>query len=110
MTPLRQLRIRAGYSTADAFAKEMGVKAGTYTPYEREGKRPPINLGLKIADILGCSLDQLYGRAPLVEYLGDEEAALVKIYNNLGVDNKTRLRMYLDFLGYLEEKQHGTIG
>lgn len=110
MSRLRELRIRSGYSTATDAAAALGVPPSTYTPYERNGKNPPIWLGLKMSDIFNASLDQIYGRAPVDDSLVGDELDLVKTYNRLGPGNKMRLAMYLEYLGYLEEKEKELIG
>ena len=110
MSKLRELRIRSGYSTATDASAALGVPPSTYTPYERNGKNPPIWLGLKIADIFNASLDQIYGRAPVDDSLTGDELDLVKTYKRLGPGNKMRFAMYLEYLVYLEDKYESTIG
>jgi len=47
--------------TQKELAKEIGVKRTTVAGYETEGKMPPYNTLIKIADTLNCSLDLLLG-------------------------------------------------
>lgn len=61
---LKEIRTAAGYPTARDFAEKHGIAYDTYTSYE-SGKR---NLSLakawELADILGCTLDEIAGREP----------------------------------------------
>ena len=60
---LNQLRKNNGF-TAQQMADMLGVKIRTYRNYESEDRYPSYETLIKIADILGVSLDDLFGRKP----------------------------------------------
>lgn len=47
--------------TQKQLAKKIGIKRTTVAGYESEGKMPPYNTLIKIAQTLNCSLDYLLG-------------------------------------------------
>ena len=110
-TALRKLRMMGGYPTSKSFANKLGIPEMTYSAYERSGV-PPARVAMRIADILGTTLDQSYGRAPIMEvdHTPQDEKELVDLYKSLGRANKARLSMYMEYLGYLEEKEKELIG
>lgn len=59
---LLRLRKASGYRTARSFAEAVGIPPTTYADYEAQPTRIPIERALLIADRLGCSLDEVYGR------------------------------------------------
>lgn len=61
-TRLQELRKRAGFQSAVAFAEHYGINAGTYTNYEQGKRNLTLEKAWEFADLLGCSLDELAGR------------------------------------------------
>lgn len=61
MKQLRVLREAANISTA-TLAKEMGVSSQAVGKWERGEAMPRAELLPKLADLLNCTLDALYGR------------------------------------------------
>ena len=61
-TRLQELRKRAGFQSAVAFAEHYGINAGTYTNYEQGKRNLTLEKAWEFADHLGCSLDELAGR------------------------------------------------
>ena len=64
---LKRLRKEAGYSNRDDFARVCGVQPATYKSWETESRKIRLEDACMIADVLGCSLDELAGRD---EYVG----------------------------------------
>lgn len=63
-TRLQELRKKAGYKSAFAYADHLGIGRSSYTDYE-QGRTPmPLEKAWMIADDLGVSLDELVGRTP----------------------------------------------
>lgn len=62
--PLARIRREAGYPSARALAKELGISESTYSRYESAPARMPLPAAVRIADTLGCSLDDIVGRRP----------------------------------------------
>ena len=104
---LRALRRAAGYTSARAFAEEIGIPTPTYARYEQIDDGPdtpmPIRNAWTIADALGCSIDALVGREPIEPgaVQGDVQAA----YNRLSAAGKRDLDRYLAYLAHLDERE-----
>jgi len=67
-TRLQELRKGAGYKSAKSFAEHLGMNVGTYTSYEQGTRQMPMDVACDICDALGCSLDELAGRTPRINY------------------------------------------
>ena len=61
-TNIQNLRINAGFKSAREFAETSGIKLSTYTNYEKDSSRIPLENAVKIANALNCTLDDLAGR------------------------------------------------
>lgn len=59
---LMRLRKKAGYKNRDDFAAALGVNPFTYKGWEAGRTRLKLDDACDIADLLGCSLDELAGR------------------------------------------------
>ena len=55
---LREMRQRAGLTQTE-LAKRMGVRANTVNQWESGSRHPDVMLAPKLADVLGCTLDEL---------------------------------------------------
>lgn len=84
---LQEMRRAAGFRSAREFAEALGVPVRTYTNYEQGSHVPPLDLLIRMADMLGCTLDELVGREPdggetVVRYrqLSDEAKKAVDYY------------------------------
>lgn len=59
---LQEMRKRAGYKSAKAFAAHIGMPTRTYTNYEQGVRDITLEVAWNLADELGCTLDELAGR------------------------------------------------
>ncbi len=66
---LRERRIEMGYDTQGKLAKALGMTTQTISYYENGERKPDYETFAKIARILNCSLNYLYG----IDDLPDEE-------------------------------------
>lgn len=71
---LQRLRKEAGFKSAAAFAKVLGIKTGTYTSYEQGEAAFSYERAWDMADALDVSLDELGGR----DFPGEGFAATVE--------------------------------
>lgn len=63
-TNLQAMRKAAGYKSAVAFARAIGINEHTYTEYE-QGRIPfTLEQAWEFADALNCTLDEIAGRTP----------------------------------------------
>lgn len=90
-TRLRELRKRAGYRSAKAFAEVVGFSTTGYAEYEQGRRGLSYENAWKIADALNISLDELGGRDwPPSEASGDpRRRTLIESYDALTDDGKT---------------------
>lgn len=58
---IRRTRRRKGWTQAQ-LAEALGIRAGTLSGYEREYRRPDVEMLDRIASVLGVSVDYLLGR------------------------------------------------
>lgn len=61
-TKLQRLRKENGWKSARSFAAHMGYSASTYTAYEQGDVSMSLERACEIADVLGCTLDELADR------------------------------------------------
>lgn len=92
-TRLQELRKRAGFRSARAFAEEAGIKLGTYTDYEQGRTVMSLERAWQFADILHVSLDELAGREfrPKVNYPDPRQAELNRCWESLDQERQDRL-------------------
>ena len=99
-TGLKEIRQEAGYKTAKDLADELGVAGSTITRYEKEPESIPMKAAIRIADMLGCSLDDVVGRENPAT--ADVRGVIQKRFDALMPGRRANLGKYL---GYLEEDQ-----
>ena len=83
-TKLQELRKKAGYKSARAFADEIHMSVGTYTDYEQGRRKFSLEVAWTFADKLRVSLDELAGREwprpPTA--VADDESRLLALYRD----------------------------
>lgn len=107
MLKIKELRIEKGLYQKD-LAEALNTTITTICDYERGRTQPSVEGLIKLANVLEVTTDELIGRANNLgnvvingERLTTEEAELVRIYRNLGNDNKEQL---VTFGKYLETR------
>ena len=100
VTGLKEIRQEAGYKTAKDLADALGVAGSTITRYEKEPESIPMKAAIRIADMLGCSLDDVVGRDNPAT--ADMRGVIQKRFDALMPGRRADLNRYL---GYLEEEQ-----
>lgn len=86
---LRNLRKRAGFRSAQAFAEELGLKPTSYAEYEQGRSRLSYENAWKIADALHISLDELGGRTWPPGMAADAgESQLLEAYRDLNEEGR----------------------
>lgn len=101
---LLRARRGAGYATSASFARVVGIPPSTYKDYEARPSRIPLERASAIADALGCTLDEVYGRVPPAMPAAEAYGMLAS-YAALS----RRSRGELDgFLAYLRQRDRRT--
>ena len=92
-TNLQALRKRAGFKSAAAFAEYAGISVGTYTDYEQGRISLSLERAWELADLLGCTLDELAGRDAIFAEPADRQerkaASRVETYSVIFNDDGT---------------------
>lgn len=83
---LQDLRKEAGFRTAKDFAEAVGIPAPTYTRYEQDPLKIPVDRAWKIADELHCSIDAVVGRKHID--VADMRSDFQKYYDSLSKDSQ----------------------
>ena len=86
---LQELRKEAGFKTAKEFAEAADIPAPTYTRYEQDPAKIPIERAWVIADKLGCSIDAVVGREHID--VGAMRGEFQKYYDTLSTDSQMLL-------------------
>jgi transcriptional regulator with XRE-family HTH domain len=66
---LKELRLRAGL-TQEALARAADVGSDAVRKWETGRRTPMLDMASRLADVLGCTLDELAGRTPLADQGG----------------------------------------
>ncbi len=105
---LFRMRREAGYGSAKDFAKEIHIPYSTYSRYERANEKPdcgiPMEAAWRIADKLGCSIDEVVGRRER----GVERPVPDSSSKRIEKLSPLRRGMLLDYLEYLEYRDDKT--
>lgn len=104
---LKDVRTKRGY-TQQEVADYIGCSAVVYSRYETGTRQPPIDVLMKLSDMLGVTIDYLLGREN-VDYstLSAYEVELVTAARN--ADERARedaLKMLIDHSGKEKERSH----
>lgn len=99
-TNLAQLRMKQGLTQKDV-AQRLGIPATTYQNYEKCLREAPYSVLVELADVLGASLDYLFGRSTesnalekavtAEPYLSDEEKAVICSFLDLPAHTRLAL-------------------
>lgn len=92
---LKQLRQRAGFDSARAFAEASGIPVSTYSRYEQSAENLMVGNAKEIAEKLGCTVEQLVGATD------SRSSAIQMISSTLSEESRKQL---LDFAHYLQDR------
>lgn len=106
MFRIKELRTRYGFSQKDV-AERLGMPVRRYGSYEREERSLSLEDAAMIADVFGCTLDELAGRDfPAPEYSDPRQAELNKCWGECEEGDRTAiLRVAKSFAA--QEKSDG---
>lgn len=102
---LEDIRRASGYKTAKAFAQAIGIPYPTYIRYEGKPSEIPMRKAWELADVLGCTIDELVGRT--VAH-ADHRRDLNRAYEKLSDGSKARMNEYLTFLAFRDTLINGS--
>lgn len=90
---LQRLRKDAGYKSARDFADAHGFTYSTYARYEADPSIIPTKSAWRIADALGCSIDDIVGR----ESPADPRGAVQARFDALDAEGKLLVSQIVEF-------------
>lgn len=94
MFNIKEMRERAGM-TQQEVADTLGVKKGRYGDWERETREINLRDACRLADLFGCTLDELAGHEVKPDY---EWGEIEDIYASLNAVGRDKLVEYADDL------------
>lgn len=106
---MQNLRIKAGFKSARAFAEHIGMSVDTYTGYE-QGKPMPLNTAWKLADLLDCTMDELAGRryprtpVPLED---ERKHRLDELYDSMSDVGREKVVGYAEDIAFVHPRDRG---
>ena len=92
---LRDIRKDAGYKSAKELADKMGIPTPTFSRYEQSPDKIPIKAAWALADVLGCSIDEVVGR---VDRHAPTPGSLQAAYDELPEASKMLVDEYMAFI------------
>lgn len=90
-TRLQELRMRAGYKSAKEFSDKHGISYDTYAAYENGKRNLSLAKAWELADMLGCTLDEIAGRDASKTFTDPMKQWLVDSYEECTTERKRRL-------------------
>lgn len=89
---LKIKRIREAKSLSQQeIADKINVPVRRYGSWEREERKLNFEDAILLAEVLGCTTDELAGRKPIRSYADPEQAALNGYYESMNADGRTAL-------------------
>lgn len=110
---LQELRVAAGYASANEFADALGFNRGTYTGYEQGKGMFSYEKAWTMADALQCSMDELGGRewpSDAHDALSADERSLVGSYRKMDPPDRDKLRGVAETFVVASEKDGAGAG
>lgn len=90
---IQDLRRERGYRSAREFADALGVSPSSLSRYDRDPESIPVKAAWAMADLLGCSIDEVVGREPVTS--GRSE--LQEAYDSLSDATRALVDEFLEF-------------
>lgn len=98
---LQELRRAHGFKSARDFAEAADIPANTYARYESKPESVPLERAWQIADLLECTLDEVYGReAPDT---ADKRGDFQIFYDDLSPENRSLMDEFRAFVAQREQ-------
>lgn len=96
-TNLQAIRKRSGFKSAREFAEYVGINVGTYTNYEQGKANMSLLQAWEIADVLGCTLDELAGRrVPKKPSMSASEQRVLDVYRSASEHGRVLIDAVID--------------
>lgn len=97
---IQELRRERGYRSAREFADALGISPSSMSRYDNQPESIPTKVAWEMADLLGCSIDEVVGRKPVTS--GRSE--LQEFYDGLHRWNKDLFDEFVEFIEARERR------
>ena len=97
---IKDLREEKGYRSAREFADAVGIATSSMSRYDRDPETIPMKHAIAMANLLGCSIDEIVGRAPVTS--GRNE--LQDFYDGLLPETRALMDDFIEFARAKDEK------
>ena len=106
MFAIKKMRNRAGLDQKDA-ADALGITVRRYGGWEREEREINLRDAIRLADLFGCTLDELAGRPWPSEGLPPDERELLDAYRSATETGQRLITLAAHAEGQAEEMAAG---
>ncbi|WP_165043061.1 helix-turn-helix domain-containing protein [Adlercreutzia sp. ZJ138] len=90
---IKDLRQEKGFRSAREFADALGIATSSMSRYDRDPESIPLKHAWAMADLLGCSIDEVVGRA----HVTSGTSVLQDFYDGLLPETRALLDDFLEF-------------
>lgn len=90
---IKDLRQEKGYRSAREFADALGIATSSMSRYDKDPESMPLKHAWAMADLLGCSIDEVVGREPVTAGRND----LQEFYDGLLPETRALLDEFMEF-------------
>lgn len=90
---IQDLRREKGFKSSKEFADALGVSASSMSRYDRDATLIPVKVAWAMADLLGCSIDEVLGR----EHVTSGRSHLQEDYDALCPETQALVREFMEF-------------
>lgn len=96
---IKDLREEKGYRSAREFADAVGIATSSMSRYDRDPETIPMKHAIAMANLLGCSIDEIVGRTPVTS--GRNE--LQEFYDGLLPETRALMDEFIEFARMRDE-------
>ena len=109
-TRLKEMRIRAGYRTAEEYAMSSGINLNTYRRYESGARPMSLDQAARFADDFRCTIDEIAGHDTTNSRTIEEVIADLRAMNEEGREAAANAVRGMSMLpNYKKSSQHGMV-
>ena len=90
---IQDLRRERGFLSATEFAAALGVSRSSVSRYDKEPDSISLKVAWAMADLLGCTIDEVVGRRPVAPARGSVQQA----YDELSAESRALVTDFVEF-------------
>lgn len=97
---IQELRRERGYRSAREFADALGISPSSMSRYDNQPESIPTKVAWEMADLLGCSIDEVVGR----ERVTSGKSEIQEFYDGLSPESRALFNEFCRFVSEREER------